>query len=152
MTLKLKIPPPIIGVCCALCMWFIARNFTEFKFEFDYKGILVLFIALSGLMVDIAALIKFKSAETTINPLTPDKSSSLVISGIYQYSRNPMYLGLLLLLSAWALYHGNFLGFVVLPVFVYYITVFQIMPEELVMQQRFTDQYSAYKAKVRRWL
>lgn len=98
------------------------------------------------------ALAVFRQAGTTINPMSPDKSSYLVTSGIYRLSRNPMYVGLLLLLAAWGVYLANVVSFLGLPAFALYMNHFQIVPEEQVLQTKFADEFVAYKQRVRRWL
>ena len=90
--------------------------------------------------------------QTTVNPLQPTKATSLAISGIFRLSRNPMYLGMLLILIAVSLASGAVAGLLLLPAFIAYITFFQILPEELAMQELFSDQYADYCKKVRRWI
>jgi len=105
-----------------------------------------------GLVLDLAGLISFMQAKTAVNPLKPASASSLVSSGIYRLTRNPMYLGLLLMLLGWATFLANGLAYFIAPLFVLYINRFQIHPEERVLLQKFGARFSAYKARVRRWL
>lgn len=152
MSMKLKIPPPIIGLACALVIYLLNRQLDQFEFDFPYRNVLALCILFLALAIDVLALLEFRKLKTTINPMNPDNTSSLVDSGIYRYSRNPMYLGLLCMLIAWCLYLGNFAGFVILPVFIWYITVFQIIPEEFTLQENFKEEFTQYKQCVRRWI
>ena len=94
----------------------------------------------------------FRSNKTSVNPLNTDSVSSLVTSGIYNYSRNPMYLGMLFWLIGYACYIANPLNLVFLVLFVCYMNKFQIAPEEAFLKQKFAESYHAYSQKVRRWL
>jgi len=152
MSLKLKIPPPVIGLVCALIMWLISRVFDSFDFDFPSRKLIALGLFCLALSIDFLALLKFKSLKTTINPIKPEDSSSLVDSGVYKYTRNPMYLGLLIILFSWGLYLGNFISMLLLPIFVWYITVFQIIAEEEILENIFNEKYNQYKQKVRRWI
>ncbi|MEO0425183.1 MAG: isoprenylcysteine carboxylmethyltransferase family protein, partial [Pseudomonadota bacterium] len=115
------------------------------------KAVALALIAL-GLTVDVTAVIAFFRAKTTITPLAPDKTCELVISGWYRFSRNPMYLGMLSVLIGWVLWLGQPLGVLTLAVFVAWISVFQILPEERVLAEKFGESYRAYCARVRRWV
>src|SRR3989442_9289182 len=105
-----------------------------------------------GLVVGLAGILLFWRARTTINPTKPSATSSLVTSGVFRFTRNPMYLSLLLYLLAWAAYLANWLAFLFLPVFVLYINEFQIKPEERALLSLFGPEYASYKGRVRRWL
>ncbi|GAB3104640.1 hypothetical protein GCM10027081_35450 [Cupriavidus yeoncheonensis] len=97
-------------------------------------------------------MVSFLRAKTTMNPVRPDTASLLVTDGVFRFTRNPMYLSLLLYLLAWAVYLSNWLALLLLPLFVLYINRFQIAPEERMLSSLFDAQYVAYKGKVRRWL
>jgi protein-S-isoprenylcysteine O-methyltransferase Ste14 len=105
-----------------------------------------------GITIILAAILSFRRLQTTINPLQPDKATSLVVSGIFRLSRNPMYLGMLLILIAVSLASGAVVGLFLLPAFIAYISFFQILPEEKAMRELFSDQYAEYCKKVRRWI
>ena len=152
MSLRLKIPPPVIGLACALLMWFISRYFINFDFNFAWRKLIALVIFCVALSIDFFALLKFKGSKTTINPMQPNNSSQLVDSGIYKYTRNPMYLGLLGILTAWGIYLGNVLSLGMLVVFVISITYLQIIPEEEILENKFKEKYIYYKQNVRRWI
>src|SRR5262249_20133666 len=114
-----------------------------------WLGVVLVVVAfLSG----SSGIVSFRRAKTTANPMKPHTSSSLVTSGVYSISRNPMYLGGLIMLLGWAVYLLNVLAFVLLPVYGLYINRFQIAPEERVLTSLFGDKYVAYQARVRRWL
>jgi protein-S-isoprenylcysteine O-methyltransferase Ste14 len=97
-------------------------------------------------------LASFRRAGTTFNPLKPEATSSLVVSGVYAFTRNPMYLGFLFVLVGWAVFLSNALAFLLLLLFVLYMNRFQIQPEERVLTARFGQEFLAYKSRVRRWI
>ena len=105
-----------------------------------------------GILVEAWSVGLFFRAKTTVNPLKPENSKVLVVAGLYKFTRNPMYLGMLLLLFGWTFWLGNPVGLCLPFIFVWYITKFQIKPEELALVDIFGDQYVQYKQQVRRWL
>ncbi|WP_149357027.1 methyltransferase family protein [Comamonas testosteroni] len=105
-----------------------------------------------GQGISIAGMVAFRRAKTTVNPVKANMASSLVIRGVYRYTRNPMYVGLLITLLAWAMFLANLLTALWAVVFVLYITRFQIIPEERVLTSLFGAEYGAYKGRVRRWV
>ncbi len=133
-------------------MWGLAKQTSFGSIEFELSGKLSLVILFVGLAIDVAAIIPFLVAKTTVNPMKPGRASQLVTSGIYKYSRNPMYLGTLVLLMALMIWLGTAINIVFLALFVWYITIFQIKPEEKVLEELFADEYLNYKVKVRRWI
>lgn len=108
--------------------------------------------ALLGAALGVAGIKAFVHAKTTADPRRPHQTSTLVTSGIYRYTRNPMYLGLLLILTSWGLYLGNLLSGLFLVVFIAYMTRYQIIPEERLLQEKFGDKFRNYRAAVRRWV
>ncbi len=105
-----------------------------------------------GIAIDAAALMSFRRARTSINPMVPSKATRLVTDGVFRMSRNPMYLGLLLLLIGWALWLGSASVWLVPPAFAGVITFAQIRPEERALGQLFGAQYLAYRRGVARWI
>jgi len=85
-------------------------------------------------------------------PFTPDQSSTLVSTGIYRYSRNPMYLGFLLALAGWCVYLANWASMLLLPLFIVYMNRFQIAPEERALHRHFGQPFTNYTQAVRRWI
>jgi len=150
--LELKVPPPIVALCVALLMWLTTRLIAPFALPQALRLGAALALACMGLGLDLAGLISFMQAKTAVNPLRPASASSLVSTGIYRVTRNPMYLGLLLMLFGWATFLANGLAYAIAPLFVLYINRFQINPEERVLLEKFGAAFSAYKARVRRWL
>lgn len=150
--LELKIPPVILVVFFALAMWLLAPLTASFTISTVLSVTLALCLAVTGIAVALAGVMAFRRANTTVDPRVPQQSASLVIVGIYRYSRNPMYLGFLLLLTAYACYLQSWLALALLPLFVLYMNQFQIKPEEYHLLQKFGSAYQAYLTKVRRWL
>lgn len=151
-TLELKIPPPLVGLSVAVMMWFAAAMLPALSFPWAESRWLAGGLLLAGLGFDFAAILLFFKARTTVNPLSPQNTSAIVRSGVYAMSRNPMYVGMLLLLSAWAVYLQNGAALFFLPLFVLYINRFQIKPEERFLLEQFGADYDDYRRGVRRWL
>lgn len=146
-----RIPPPLVALGCAALMYGVAYALPQTTLAWSGRTPMAAVIALCGLACDAAGLWAFHRHRTTVNPLAPGKASAVVQDGIYRYTRNPMYVGMALLLAAWAVWLGNPVALLVLPVFVAYITRFQIRPEEQALQAKFGADYTAYMARVRRW-
>ena len=149
--LELRVPPPIVGLVVAALMWSVASGPPALAVAHGVRPALVIALVAAGLGLDLLGLIAFLRSRTTINPLEPRKSSALVTGGVYRITRNPMYLGMALLLLAWAVYLSALWAFVGPALFVAYITRFQILPEERILRSKFTE-FDAYAARVRRWL
>jgi protein-S-isoprenylcysteine O-methyltransferase Ste14 len=133
-------------------MWFAGRAVHGLDFDFPGRFTLIVVVLVAGILVGGIALSLFARARTTVNPLKPRESSALVTRGVYRWTRNPMYLGMLIVLVAWALLMANWLAFIGLPLFIVFINRFQIGPEERVLRERFGAQFDDYCARVRRWL
>ncbi|MGA6826946.1 methyltransferase family protein [Nitrospira sp. NS4] len=152
MTLELKIPPVAVALITAACMWLAARAVPDFDVPFHGHLVVSGVVALSGGFIGLLGVVAFSRAGTTVNPMKPRSSSSLVVTGIYSVTRNPMYLGLLLVLLAWAIYLANALTVLFLPGFVWYMGRYQIEPEEKALASLFGPEFAAYAARVRRWI
>jgi protein-S-isoprenylcysteine O-methyltransferase Ste14 len=150
--LDLKMPPLAAGALLAALMWLVSRLVPGFNFVFPGREFLALILAIAGAMIILLGVASFRRAKTTINPMKPELSSSLVISGIYKLSRNPMYLGFLLVLAGWAVILSNALAFVFVAAFIFYMNRFQIEPEEKALAAKFNQEFGDYKSRVRRWL
>ncbi|PWN06723.1 methyltransferase family protein [Rhodohalobacter mucosus] len=151
-SLELKIPPAIVFGLIALGMWWIASLDTGHFVDPELGRVLFWILFGIGTLFGIAGLISFYRARTSIDPHKPEKVSSLVTSGIYRLSRNPMYVGLAIILGAWAIRLGSLLSMIGVVLFVLYITRFQIIPEERVMNEKFGEEFEEYRSRVRRWL
>jgi protein-S-isoprenylcysteine O-methyltransferase Ste14 len=150
--LELKIPPPVVALAFGVFMWVASSLAAPVAVPFDYRAGAAAVLASLGVLIDFVAIITFWRARTTVNPMKPGATSALVTAGVYRFSRNPMYVGLVLFLLAWAVYLSSWLALLFVPVFVIYINRFQIQPEERVMLSRLGPEYTSYQARVRRWL
>ena len=150
--LELKIPPLLVWLVIAGAMLGVAYSAPSLSFTLAGSSAIALALVSLGGALAFAGVIAFRNKGTTVNPLTPSASSSVVSSGVYRVSRNPMYLGLSFVLLGWAAYLWTPWSLLGPIVFVMYIARFQIEPEERVLLTLFGSEYSAYKAKVRRWL
>ena len=150
--MELKIPPPLLALICAIVMWGISKMFRYASVESGVTGPLSLFVLIVGLAIGLSAIVSFRKAKTTVNAMKPQNTTRLVDAGIYKLSRNPMYLGVLLILTSGAIWSGNSINLAVLIFFVGYITKFQIVPEEKALAELFPENFVAYKSKVRRWI
>ncbi len=152
MSLNNRIPPPLVALMFGVCMWFANDWLPPMDTAIGPRMALALLILSAGVFVCIAGVVSFRLAKTTVNPLKPDSASSLVSSGIFQYSRNPMYLGFVLILLSWAVFLSNPLLLPFALAYAFYIQRFQILPEELAMQKLFGEEFEQYKQTVRPWL
>lgn len=150
--MNLKIPPVVQFFICASLMWATKRLTLSSHFTFDYQQELSMLLVGLAIGIGFLAVFSFKRANTTVDPTQPEKVSTLVTSGIYRYTRNPMYLALLILLVALFIWLGNGYSLFVLPLFVWYISRFQILPEEKTLTQHFGHQFIDYCKKTRRWI
>lgn len=150
MTMNNKIPPPIITLICGLGIYFSRPLFPKYNYiSTDFIAALFLLLGMTAL---ITAVLSFKRQSTTVNPLKPEKASSLIISGIFKISRNPMYLGMLLILMSITIKFNLIGGILINFAFVAFITKFQIIPEEIVLERLFGREFFQYKKKTRRWI
>lgn len=150
--LELKIPPPVVALVVALAMWGASRDAAPLPAPEVARLPLSIALAVVGASFDLAALAAFLRAKTTINPMKPRSTSSIVVAGVYRLTRNPMYVGLAFVLGAWAAWLWTWWALPGPFVFAAYVTRFQIVPEERALAEAFGERYLAYKARVRRWL
>ncbi|WP_318516363.1 methyltransferase family protein [Photobacterium leiognathi] len=149
--MSLRVPPPILLLLSILGMYLLSRFYPVMTFDFDGKSLLISILCFIGVIPGFTAIIAFAKANTTIDPRYPQKTSRLVTTGIYRFTRNPMYLGLVFFLSAAAFYFSALSCFVVVPVFIWVMNNFQIEPEEAVLLAMFGEDYQHYCQTVRRW-
>ena len=150
--LQLKIPPPVYLLLAALCMWLLDRYFPIIELiHAPWNKVGFLFVIL-GMTSDGSSLVQFFRAHTTMNPLHPENTKKLVTTGMYSLTRNPMYLGLVSVLFGWGVILASLSTFIILPLFVWVMTVQQIIPEEQILEQKFGQDYLDYKIAVKRWL
>ena len=149
---ELKIPPVGVFLLTRLLMWGAASVLPAAGFHLPGGPYVIGLLLAAGGIVGVGAIVAFRRRRTTVDPIQPQKASSLVIDNVFRYTRNPMYLGLVLVLGAWAVYLSNLASLVMLPVFIAYLTRFQIQPEERVLLEKFGDDFEQYMRKVRRWI
>ena len=152
MSLEAKVPPPAIAVAAAVIMWGISRLAPQVAMPSGIRLVLSIAILVVGVAFSTAGVLSFRRAQTTLNPTKPEEASSLVRTGIYGVTRNPMYLGLLFVLGAWAVFLSSAWALLGVAGFVLYMSRFQIAPEERALSGLFGSEYASYKASVRRWL
>jgi protein-S-isoprenylcysteine O-methyltransferase Ste14 len=151
-TLELRVPPPVVALLVAFAMWSTSRGTGALAVAPVVRLPIAVSLALIGAAFDVAGLVAFRRARTTVNPMKPQSASSLVNYGVYRITRNPMYVGLFFLLCAWAAFLWSWWALLGPVTFAAYINRFQIAPEEKALSAIFGAEYTAYQAKVRRWL
>lgn len=151
-SLELMVPPPAVAAVVALAMWGISLVTPPLYMPAAVRLAACAAFALVGVVFSVAGVVSFRRARTTVDPTKPEAASSLVSSGIYHVTRNPMYVGLSFVLFAWAIFLSSAGALLGLLAFVLYIARFQIAPEERALSKLFGSEYTAYQAKVRRWL
>ena len=145
-----KIPPPIVTLFFGLCIYLSRPFFPEFSSSVLSSLSVISFLI--GILVFVAAVSSFKKQKTTVNPISIETASSLVVSGIFKYSRNPMYLGMSFILLGLTFKFNVIGGLLFTSIFMLFITIFQIKPEEAAMEKLFDQEWEDYTKNVRRWL
>ena len=152
MNLSLKIIPPLQVLLAGLGMWLTHSQLPLIHLHVPqsdsvFRGILVFALAIFCL-----AVLEFWRHKTTVNPMKIHQTSSLITTGIYRFSRNPIYLADLLILVAWMVWLGAWFNVIWVIGFVIYVTRYQIRPEERVLMEKFPQEWEAYRKRVRRWI
>lgn len=150
MKLNSKFPPVVQVLFWALAAWVLSTYLPLFQLPFSIPTIAV--AATAGLAFLASALADFHKHRTTVNPLEPKGATTLVTGGPYRITRNPMYVGMALLLLSWCLYLAELVGLLAVPLFVTTMTILQIKSEETALVTQFGDQYREYMGRVNRWL
>jgi protein-S-isoprenylcysteine O-methyltransferase Ste14 len=145
-----KIPPPIVTLFFGLCIYLSRPYFPEFSFSILNSLSTISFML--GITVFATAVSSFKRQNTTVNPISIEKASSLVVNGVFKYSRNPMYLGMLFILLGLTFKFNLIGGLLFTSIFMTFISIFQIKPEEAAMEKLFDQEWKDYIKNVRRWL
>jgi len=150
--LKTRIPPPVLALGTGVLMWWIDRQIPLVRLVAPpWNRVGWGFIGI-GLAVDAVSVAAFIRAKTTVNPLRVDRSTSLVVTGLYRVSRNPMYLGLMMVLIGWALLLGSVGAILLIILFERVMVIAQIRPEEVALAAKFGNEYANYASRVHRWL
>lgn len=151
-TFENRIPPLVTFALIGSAMWAVARLVPAADFSFPAGKIVAAGLGAAGFVVAALGVISFRRARTTVNPLQPGAASALVISDIYRWTRNPMYLGLLLILAGWGLFLGHAVALILAAAYIPLMNRLQILPEERALAAKFGPEFAAYRARVRRWL
>ncbi len=149
--MRLKLPPAVVFLIFAILMYLLSRFLPFGDFEFFGREYLILILMVMAALIAIISLFQFFTSKTTIDPRTPLKVTKLVTGGIYKFTRNPMYLAILLVLLAWGLWLGNAFNTLLAAGFVGYMNKFQIGPEEEALATIFGKEFQQYCSQVRRW-
>jgi len=145
-----KIPPPLVVLILVISTFFSSKKID--LIHIPLQSLISIFILSIGILILLNPVLKFKKSKTTINPIKFNKVNKLVTSGIYKYSRNPMYLGLLMIVISSSIFYLNIFS-ILTPLFFYlWINRFQIKREEVFLTEKFGEDYLSYKKKTRRWI
>jgi protein-S-isoprenylcysteine O-methyltransferase Ste14 len=149
--LNLKVPPAVVFLLC-LMLIYLAHDYLPDLISLKLPRWVAAIPGVIGVVLGLAGILQFALQSTSVNPHRPENASALVTGGVYRYSRNPMYLGLLLILVAAVLVLGSLTGLPIVLLFIVYMNRFQIKPEEDVMKEKFGDEFLDYKKRVGRWI
>ena len=147
--MKTLIPPPIVTIVFLFVIFFTKDIF---RFSIELPILLGYITIVAGLIIIFVAAKQFKAANTTINPTKPETASVLVSNGVFSYSRNPMYLGMLIIIIGFSIIHNLIAIIVFMPLWIIYMINFQIIPEEEAMKILFKEEFLNYSKKTRRWI
>ena len=150
--LDTKIPPVVVFIIAALLMWLVSKYTPAIDLPELVGWLMILAFLLFGAIMGLSGVFSFLKKETTVNPMDPEKATSLVDTGVYKISRNPMYLALALVLIAYSVYLKSLWSLIIVLLFMVYMTRFQIFPEERAMIKQFGEEYTDYMERVRRWI
>lgn len=150
--MKLKIPPVIVFFIALGLLFGTYYLFPDLVYSFLYQRLISRVFLIGGALCAFSGIIAFRLRSTTVDPMNPQKASTLVTHSIYQYTRNPMYVGMAMVLLGGIIRIGSPLGILSVLFFIWYITKFQIKPEEDALLKIFKEEYKSYCRKVRRWV
>ena len=151
-SLELKIPPPVVALIFAVLMWVISLITPAFQIATPLRLVIFAGLAVLGGSLAISGFRAFGNAQTTVDPSTPERATALVTTGIYQITRNPMYLGMTIVLLGWAVFLASLAALIGPVLYALFLTRFQIVPEERALTGIFGAAYEGYRSRVRRWL
>lgn len=147
-----KVLPLVTFLFCAALIWALHRWFPDAQWQFPHARRIARLLAVAGSGLGFGGILAFLRARTSLLPNHPERAATLVTTGIYRVSRNPMYAGLLLVLVAEVIYLGTTPGLLVLPIFIEVLQRWQIRPEEEALRAKFGADYAVYARRTRRWL
>ncbi|WP_119964030.1 methyltransferase family protein [Simplicispira lacusdiani] len=152
LSLKHRVPPPLVALALLPAMWLLSGVLPTVDAALPVRLGLAAGTVLAGLGFSLAGVLAFRRASTTVNPLHPERAAALVTTGVYRITRNPMYVGMVLVLLAWAVLLASPVALAGPVVFIAYMNRFQIGPEEQALGALFGPEYAAYRSRVRRWI
>lgn len=147
----LKLPIVLVAIFAAIMFIFGISNI-GIRITLEDPITVSIGVFTFGLIIIAVGGYSFRKMNTTVNPVHPERASSLVTTGIYRLSRNPMYIGFVTWLLACAIFIGNIANLLLLPIFVLLVNKLYIIPEEKVLDKLFKTEFSEYKKRVRRWI
>lgn len=150
--LENKIPPVLLVIICGAVTYLVSQAFPRIGVSQSVGMWLGLLFTAAGLLIASAGALEFRRRKTTIDPMHPGKASALVDSGVYKFSRNPMYVGVAAFLVAFAFFMQSLFLLLSVPLFIVVMNKLQIEPEEVALLSIFGEEYEQYKSRVRRWL
>ena len=150
--LKLKFPPAAQVVFYTLIIWLFNEYYPLLTVTFPSNALIATLFMGVGIVIIVLGGVAFRKAKTTVDPRYPNNSTALVVIGVYQYTRNPMYVGMLLSLMGVVVYLGNLSGLFIIPIFIWTMNELQIKWEEQALLEKFGEPYREYMVTVRRWL
>lgn len=150
--LELKVPPPLVMAVLGVGMYFASEAVPALHYVFSLHLVTGMLVGAAGLAVNVAGLHAFRRHRTTVNPLRPGRTTHLVEDGVFGWTRNPMYLGMLMMLLGWAFYLANGVAFTGPVLLCAWLTRLQIVPEERALREKFPAEFERYSRAVRRWI
>jgi protein-S-isoprenylcysteine O-methyltransferase Ste14 len=150
--LEMKVPPLYLLIALIAVELWLAKAWTQPLLPTAFHHWLGLILFIIAAMILLTATAQFIHRKTSVLPTANANTTALVQTGLYAYSRNPMYVAFALLLSAISFYFLSFAGFILVPAFVVFLNRFQIRPEERLLMEKFGEEFDGYKLKVRRWV
>ena len=146
----LKIPPPLLVLILVVSNYFSSKKIDLILLP--YQNLISFILLFIGFLILINPILKFIKSRTTIDPIKFKKVNKLITSGVYKYSRNPMYLGLLTIIISTTIFYLNIFSITTPIIFYFWINKFQIKREEIFLTEKFGKEYLLYKTKTRRWI
>lgn len=150
--LENRIPPPVLLLVFGIGMWLPGLWRLGTPIPERWRWILGGLLSASAIVSGGLGLRALRQARTTIDPVRPERASALVVTGIYRYTRNPMYVGFTLLLAGWAVFLGSAWALIGPLLFAAWLDRLQILPEERALRIRFETEFEQYARRVPRWL
>ena len=146
----LKIPPPLLVIILVISNYFSSKKID--LIILPNQNLISFIILLIGVLILITPIFKFIKSNTTIDPIRFKKVNKLITTGIYSYSRNPMYLGLLIIVISTSIFYLNIFSTTTPILFYCWINKFQIKREEIFLKEKFGNEFLSYIKKTRRWI